>query len=249
MVSPRGIFEQWTVLEHGPIQPLADDVWYVEGTLPPPFAGGKRGMTIVRDGEGSLLLHNAVALDDATMNQLESLGEIRTIVVPSRSHRLDCGIFKQRYPNARLLCPLRARPSVSEVVEVDGTYEDYAGTDAVSLDYLPGVHPHEGLLRIRSSDGLTLVFNDLLHNILRHLPGVFAHLYGRLAIGTGRPGVHRMIGRTIVHDRPELAATLRTFAETAGLRRVIVAHGSPAILDDPRAFLLEIAERLAPGPR
>ncbi|MCA9704292.1 MAG: hypothetical protein KDK70_00385 [Myxococcales bacterium] len=244
MVSPRGVFEEWVVLEHGELEPLADNLWYVYGTLPPPFSGARRGMTIARDEDGGLLIHNPVALGPAGLEQLEALGEPRTIVVPSRSHRLDSASFERRYPRAAVLCPLEAREHVAAVVEVDGTYEDHAATPSISLGYLPGVGRAEGVLRVRSGDGLTLVFNDLLHNILHHLPGVFGYLYGRLAIGTGRPGVHRGIARMIVEDRAALAAELRRLADQPELRRVIVAHGSPAVLTEPKAFLHTIASRL-----
>lgn len=243
MVSTRGVFEEWVVLEHGDIEALAENLWHVRGALPPPFTG-RRGMTIVRDDDGSLLIHNPVALGDAAMAKLEELGEPHTLIVPSRSHRLDAANFERRYPRATLLCPLDAREHVAEVARVDGTYEDHRPTDAISLEYIRGVQRAEGVLHVRSSDGLTLVFNDLLHNVLEHLPGVLGYLYGRLNIGTGRPGLHRGLARRIVEDRRELAAALRSWAERSDLRRVIVAHGHPAVLDEPRAFLRAVASRL-----
>jgi len=55
----------WTALPHGPIEKLEDNLWRVEGTLPknPPF---KRVMTVVRLGDGRLVVHNAICL--AVMN-------------------------------------------------------------------------------------------------------------------------------------------------------------------------------------
>ncbi len=231
------------MLEHGPIEPLAENLWYVRGALPPPFSG-QRGMTIARDEEGGLLLHNPVALGEAEMARLEALGEPRTLVVPSRSHRLDSANFKRRYPRARLLCPRDAREHVAEVAAVDGTYEDHPRGGSVALEYIPGVQRAEGILKVRSPDGLTLVFNDLLHNILKHLPGVLGYLYGRLNIGTGRPCLHRGLARRIVDDRRTLASELRRWAERGDLKRVIVAHGHPAVLDDPRRFLRQVAAEL-----
>jgi hypothetical protein len=51
----------WTVLDHGPLEQLAENVWFVDGSL-----GGNnplpRRMTIVRRDDGSLVLHNGVAV-------------------------------------------------------------------------------------------------------------------------------------------------------------------------------------------
>lgn len=244
MVSLRGVFEDWTVLEHEAIERLANNLWHVRGALPPPFSSGQRGMTIVRGEDGGLLVHNPVALDATAMEQLEELGQPRVIVVPSRSHRLDSANFKRRYPQAVVLCPRDAREAVAEVIEVDGIYEDHVPTDVSRLEYLEGVRRYEGVLQVRSEDGLTLVFNDLLHNLLRHPPGLLLNLYGRLNIGTGKPNVHRGLARKIVHDRRALADTLVRFAERPDLQRVIVAHGHPDVLTEPRAFLRTIASRL-----
>lgn len=240
----RGVFEEWVVLEHGPIESLADNLWHVRGALPPPLASGRRGMTVVRDEHGGLLLHNPVALDSAAMAELEALGEPRTLVVPGPAHRLDAANFKRRYPKAQLLCPTGAREHVATVVQVDGTYEDHASNGTASLSYLPGMKPAEGVLEVRSADGVTLVFNDILHNILERLPGVMGYLYGRFRIGVGKPTVHRGLGREWITDRAQFRAQLSRFAERGDLRRVIVAHGHPAVLTEPVPYLQAVIATL-----
>ena len=240
----RGVYEEWVVLDHGPIESLADNVWHVRGALPPPLASGRRGMTVVRDEGGGLLLHNPVALGYEAMVQLEALGEVRTLVVPGPAHRLDSANFKRRYPDAQLLCPEGAREHVATVVQVDGTYEDHESTEAATLGYLEGLKPAEGMLEVRSSDGVTLVFNDILHNILERLPGVMGYLYGRFRIGVGKPNVHRGLGREWITDRARFKAQLERLAERADLRRVIVAHGHPAVLTEPVPYLRAVISTL-----
>src|ERR1019366_8213859 len=57
----KASYETWTVLPHGPIEPLEDNLWRVEGSLPNmPL---KRVMTVARLGSGDLVVHNPVALD------------------------------------------------------------------------------------------------------------------------------------------------------------------------------------------
>lgn len=62
--------ESWTVLKHGSLEQLADNLWFVWGSLP--NMSLKRNMVVVRLQSGELVLHNPIALDDASMKQLES---------------------------------------------------------------------------------------------------------------------------------------------------------------------------------
>lgn len=45
----------------------------------------------------SALIHSAIALDEAAMIELESLGKPRIMIVPNCTHRLDADVYKQRY--------------------------------------------------------------------------------------------------------------------------------------------------------
>ena len=88
----------WRVLPHGPIEKLSERVWRVEGDVPGmPL---KRVMTIAKRADGGLVVHNAIALDDAGMAQIEQWGPVRVIVVPNGYHRLDAKVFAERFPDA-----------------------------------------------------------------------------------------------------------------------------------------------------
>lgn len=245
MVGLTSVFDEWTVLEHGPLVRLADNLWHVTGGLPPPFQWTTRGMVIAKRRDGDLLIHNAIALDDESMSQLESLGEPRYVVVPNRGHRLDCAIYKKRYPRSQVLCPLGALKAVARIVEVAGTYDDYPADDDVTLEYIAGTRPVEGMLGVRSDDGLTLVFNDLLHNVHKLDPGIVSLLY-RFVLGLGREraNVHRVLARLMVSDRRMFRTELERFADIRDLRRVIVAHGDPAVIDEPGSYLRTAASRV-----
>jgi hypothetical protein len=62
----------WKVLQHGPLTHLSENLWWVQGSLP--RMSLKRVMTIVRLNDGGLLIHNAIALDDPAMRELEAWG-------------------------------------------------------------------------------------------------------------------------------------------------------------------------------
>jgi len=110
-------FTSWTVLPHGPLQKLEDNLQVVHGTMPRP--GMKRTMTLVRRSDGSLLVHNAVALNDAEMKEIEAWGTPAFIVVPNAHHRQDSLIWKQRYPKAQVVCPAGIKKAVEQCVAVD----------------------------------------------------------------------------------------------------------------------------------
>ena len=72
----------------------------------------KRVMTIARRTDGTLVIHNAIALADAEMAEIDAWGKVATIVVPNGYHRLDAKIFHDRYPGARVVCPAGSRTNV-----------------------------------------------------------------------------------------------------------------------------------------
>lgn len=235
----RAAHESWTVLPHGPIEKLTENLWRVEGSLPNmPL---KRVLTIARMKDGRLVLHNAVALDDDGMKQVEAWGEPAYLVVPNGYHRLDAKVFKQRYPKIVVVAPAGSRAAVEKVVSVEQTYDEFVGDDTVALEHAEGVRRAEGVMRVRSLDGTTLVFNDLVFN-LPHGKGLFGLIFR--AIGsTGGPRVTRISKLMVVKDKAATRAWLRKLAEDPALVRVIVSHGAP-IAHEAREVLRAVADRL-----
>lgn len=230
---------RWRVLEHGPLQKLADNLWLAEGTLPRGPLG--RMMTVARRTDGKLVIHNAVALDEPKMGELDQLGEVGWIVVPNGHHRLDCAAYKERYPQANVVCPAGARQRVAQVVEVTGSYDDFPDDDAVALRHLEGVKQREGVMRVRSGAGVTLVFNDTVFN-QPHLPGAFG-LVVRLMGSSGGPRVTRVARMILVSDKRALRVDLERLATEAEPVRLIPGHGLPVTGDAART-LREIAAGL-----
>src|SRR5688500_2373469 len=115
--------QSWKVLPHRPIEKLSDRLWRVEGKLD----SIQRVMSIAKRSDGTLVIHNGIALDDTEMAEIDAFGSVGHILVPNGFHRLDAKVFKDRYPTAKVLCPAGARKKVDQVVPTDGTYEDFAG--------------------------------------------------------------------------------------------------------------------------
>lgn len=233
-------FDTWKVLAHEPLDKLTNTIWSVSGNLP--NMALNRLMTIVRMQDGRLLVHNAMALEEELMSDIEAWGKIAFIVVPNGWHRLDCAVFKKRYPDARIVCPAGGRKKVEEVVPVDLTYDDFKGDETVSFEHMAGLNQAEGVMKIRSEDGVTLVFNDLVFNVPHQ--GGFTGLVFRVLGSTGGPRVTRIMRFAAVKDKRAVREHLERLAETPDLVRIIPGHG--LLIDrDVKATLHAVASGLS----
>jgi len=103
----------WTVLPHQPIEKLQENLWTVEASLPQgPL---RRRMGIARLGDGQLVFFNAIALDDASMKQIEAWGKPAFALTANGFHRLDLGSYKARYPGLRVLAAPAARKRIGQM--------------------------------------------------------------------------------------------------------------------------------------
>jgi hypothetical protein len=229
-------FDTWTVLKHGPLEKLSENLWRVEGSMPNPNI--RRAMTIAKMKDGRLFIHNAVALEPALMAEIEAFGTPAVIVVPNGFHRQDAKIYKDRYPSAGVYAPKGAIAKVAAVVPVTGDYADAPQDDTVKLRYLDGCKNTEGVLEVNSSDGKTITFTDVICNVSKRT-GVF----GFLLAPTGQPSVPRISRWLVVKDKQKFARQLDDLA-SPDLRRVIVTHGS-MITDRPAETLKTVASALS----
>jgi hypothetical protein len=133
----------WKVLSHGEIEKLEPNLWRVVGTLP--GMGLKRVMTLVRLDDGRIVVHSAIALDQASMAEIEAWGTPAVLLVPSRYHRLDAPAYLDRYPNLSVLCPKGSKSGVQQVVRVDGDYDDFGEDSTLKVEHLDGVAKGEGV--------------------------------------------------------------------------------------------------------
>lgn len=211
----------WRVLSHGPIQQLAENLWRVEGALP--NMSLRRSMTIARTRDGALVIHSAIALDEASMKQLEALGTPTYLVIPNRGHRLDAPAYKARYPALRVYTPKGGRSKVEELVAVDGGYEDFPHDEDVRLENLHGVGEGEGAMVVHSQDGVTVVLNDAVMNMDRKRDPL-GFLFTTVAGSAPGPRVSRLAKLLFVKDRSALRSDLERYARIPRLVRLIVAH-------------------------
>jgi hypothetical protein len=176
-------------------------------------------MTVVRRDDGSLVIHNAIALDDAEMAELQQWGEVRTLIVPNGFHRMDAFVYKQRFPRAKVYCPLGAAKAVSKVVSVDGDYSALESDSTLQVEHLEGMKQAEGVLRV-TDDGVSLVFND---SWLHMEPQGF--LTDLMLSPVGVLSMPRFSRLMWLRDRDAFTRQMQRLAAD-GLTRVIVGHGA-----------------------
>ncbi len=215
-------FDSWTVFPHGPIEKIESNMWRVQAQFPgAPFP---RAMILLRLADGRVIVHNAIALADAEMKELEAWGTPAFLVVPNGAHRMDAKAFKDRYPSLRVLTPPGARPKVEEILEVDDTAGTF-GDDSVTYEVLGGTKEREGVLSVRGTAGTTLVFNDALMN-MRSLPGFGGFVMGLFGFSGPALKVSFPTRMALVDDKKALRAHLERLAGAAKLVRIEVAHGA-----------------------
>jgi hypothetical protein len=216
-------YSDFKVLPHEPIVRLAENLWWVRGTLPNlPL---KRVMTVVRlEGPTSpLVIHNAIALEESAMRELEAWGTPEYLLVPNGAHRLDAPAYKKRYPQLKVFAPPGSRSKVREVVPVDGSFLDFPDTQNLELRTLPGVSEFEGVVLVRSSDGRSVILNDAVFNMDRPRDLLGFVLTAVLGSAPG-PRISRFARLMFIKDRAALKAELLALAALPDLQRVIVSH-------------------------
>ena len=235
-------FEHWTVLPHGKLVQVDENILTVVGEIHMPLMNLPRRMTVVRLADRRLVVLSAIALDPDEMSALEAYGRPAFLIVPSDKHRLDAKTWKDRYPEVQVVAPEGARKKVEEAVQVD-TVAPVFDDPNVQFVTVPGTRGRESALVVRTPNGTTLVLNDVVGNIrdAAGFGGWLLHIAGFAGKEAHIPTVVKM---AVIDDTKALRTQLLHWAEIESLKRILVSHGSP-IDENPRQVLRELADTLA----
>jgi len=236
-------FSEWTVLPHGKLTPLDDNLLSVTGVLRmPPMGDVERRMTVVRLFDGRLVVYSAIALDENEMTALESFGVPAYLIVPSDLHRMDIRAWKDRYPALQVVAPAGARATVEKIVHVDATAVDF-GDPAVHFVTVPGTGDREAALVVETGSGTTLVLNDLIFN-LANRPGVSGWVFKTIGLTGNEPHIAPPVRMRQVKDKAALRTQLEHWSHLPSLKRIIISHGE-IITNESAHVLGRIARDLA----
>jgi hypothetical protein len=236
-------FRKWTVLPHGKLTHVDENILTVTGLLRmPPMGEVERRMTVVRLADGNAVIYSAIALDEPQMAALEAFGTPRYLVVPNDIHRMDIRAWKERYPILTVIAPPRAKKKVEELVPVDATSLNFPDP-AVQLVTVPGTDGGELALVVRNESATTLILNDLVFDLATR-PGLRGWLFKKMGMTGDQPHLPPLVKLRQVKDPSALADTLEHWAHLPNLKRVIISHGD-IIAKDPSLVLERIAKQLA----
>jgi hypothetical protein len=234
--------ERWTVLPHGRLTRIEDNILTVVGDIRMPLTHFPRRMTVVRLADRRLVVYSAIALDAGEMQALQQFGLPAYLIVPGDSHRMDAKIWKDRFPNMLVIAPEGARPKVEEVVHVDSTKVDFRDPH-VRFVSVPGTNGHEAALVVENPTGTTLIVNHVIGN-LDDRSGFSGFVLRAMGFTGPEPRIPRVAERSLIKDPGALRTQLESWARIRGLKRIIVSHGAP-IERDPSGALRKLATSLA----
>jgi hypothetical protein len=235
-------FSEWTVLPHGKLSRLDDNLLSVTGDLHMPVGDVQRRMTVVRLQSGKLVVYSAIALDEAEMRALEDFGQPAYLIVPNDIHRMDARIWKDRYSELTVVAPAGVHKKVAEVVPVDRTTVDF-DDPRTQLVTVPGTEEHEAALLVSTWSGTTLVVNDLIWN-LNDRPGFGGWLFRIMGFTGSEPRIPTVVELREIKDKNALRRQLEAWARIPDLNRIIVSHGD-IVTRDPSSVLINLAQALA----
>ncbi|GDX78570.1 hypothetical protein LBMAG42_03810 [Deltaproteobacteria bacterium] len=215
-------YTRWTVLPHRPIEKHTERLWTVSGLME---NGTQRTMSVIRLEDSRLLLHNAIALTDEEMAEIDGWGTVAGILVPNGFHRMDCRIMQERYPQAKVYAPAAAAKAVAKATPVHGTFADAPQDHTVRVAHLAGIKDREGVIEVASADGVSLVFNDMIMNIPP------AKWPTEWMVGpSGRVSIPRFARWFFVSDTAALRTDLERIAERSP-SRLVPGHGTIVTAD------------------
>jgi hypothetical protein len=203
---------------------IAADVWTHDIDLR--LAGGvtmPSRATLLRLGDGGLLIHSPLPIDDATAREIDALGPVRLLVAPSCFHWMFIADAKARYPAARVL----GAPGVEKKLR-GVPFEPLP-----AAGWLPGAENEVRLERVEGAPRIaehaffhagsrSLVVTDLFFNI-HSCASLFMRLYLRLGRAYGRAG-QSFLWRLAVRNRAAAARSAAALLDW-DFERVVMAHG------------------------
>lgn len=216
------------------LTPFAEGVWVASA---PARINGMRlaaTMTVLRLGDGTLLVHSPIALTAERRAAVEAIGPVAHLYAPNLYHHLRAGEWAAAFPSARLHAPAGLAKKRRDL-RIDRTHDaapEPAFEGVVDEIRIGGFRLEESVLVYRPAR--TLVVADLVHNVGRP-HDAWTELYTRVLGFHDRVALSRMIRWLGFSNR---AATRRSLDEILArpFERILVGHGSPVVSGAPQAI-------------
>ena len=143
------------LMPHGELQSLAEDAWWLQGTVRMgPGVVINRNMVVLRH-EGELSLVSAIRLDEAGLTALEALGRVAH-VVKIGTHGMDDGFYLERYGAEMWALDGAAKKRRTKTLGVDPFPAPWVSVFAFELPTYP-----EGALLLDRGGGVLVTCDSL----------------------------------------------------------------------------------------
>jgi hypothetical protein len=211
-------------------KPVAINIWIVDSGplhvagMPVPIR-----MTVIKLGNGELILHSPTQFSFALKEKLDALGRIAHLVAPNTAHWSFMREWQEHLPDARCWAVpgLGERPAVQKSgLRIDQVFDDGAPAEwgeEIEIVLVRGKGLVEAELFHRSSR--TLVLTDLIVNLEPEKLPLAMRLGGRLAGVLAPEGKAPVYARALVKAGGDAATAAAARLVALEPERVILAHG------------------------
>ena len=212
---------------------FAEGVWVA--SAPSKYLGWQLGMrmTVLRLGDGSLLIHSPIALDDSLKSEVDTLGPVGHIVAPNLFHHLYAADAASAFPEAKLhgAAGLRKKRPDLHLDAILGEQDEPTWRDDLETLAVEGTLLDETIFWHKPSG--TLVAADLIENF-ETADDWWTRFYLKAGGIHGKVGLSRML-RLAFRDRKKAR---RNIDQVLGwdFDRVVMAHGNPIGSNGVEAF-------------
>lgn len=215
----------WTVTPHSAIETIDDNLWGVVSAVPgfPKHSGMDRRMAMVKLGDGRLVFHNAVPLDDAALAKVRAWGTPAILIVPMHLHAMDSHAFREKL-GVKVYTSSATIDKVREIVAVDGTLEELPADASMRCAPLAGTRFGEAAWIVKSGPRASLLLCDAVQNN-RPGKGFGGFMFKLMGFTGDEPRTPPLYKRRAISDRAALKADLLRLADTPDLARLVPSHG------------------------
>jgi len=124
-----------------------------------------RRMIVIRLSNNELVVHSPIYLEGAIKSELDSLGELTTILVPNKRHTLEVKKVHAQYPHSKIFVSDGLQKEFSKRFPIYGTYEEdwiVPLSDELDVFSIEGLHNPEVVFFHKESK--TLIVADVFFN-------------------------------------------------------------------------------------
>ncbi|HEY3499889.1 MAG TPA: hypothetical protein VGK73_34600 [Polyangiaceae bacterium] len=211
----------------GALTPVAEGVWIDSGPVRILGTHLTTTMTVLRLGDGSLLLESPLPMTPERRSAVEALGPVAHLYSPNLFHHLWLGEWAAAFPGARVHAPAglaKKRPDL-RIDRARGSEGSLEPAFAGVIDEVPiqGFRLEETVLFYRPAQ--TLLVGDLVHNVGRPADG-WSKFYTRAMGFYDRVALSKALRLTAFSDRGAARRSLDRLLELP-FERIVVGHGTP----------------------